>query len=215
MDLTNLPAPVLARLDAHDLTPPTLTMRGNRKVEARPYRRAELRTDENGNPIVEGYATVYEYAYDVAGGPPYGWTETIARGAADKSVRERDDVRLLVNHDGITLARTRSKTLQLASDKTGLWSRATLDAASPIVQGLVSAMRREDMDEMSFAFRAIQQEWNEDYTERRITEVKLYDVSVVSFPANPATVVTVRAEGCMSLAHARATAEALRLRRTA
>ena len=116
----------------------------------------------------------------------------MARGAAAESVRSNDDVRLLVNHDGITLARTRSGTLELHSDDTGLFVRAPLDRKSPTVQSLTSAMERGDMDEMSFAFRALDQEWNDDYTERRINEVKLYDVSVVTFPANPATVAQLR-----------------------
>ena len=58
-------------------------------------------TDDGGTAIVDGYATIYDYAYDVAGGPPYGWTETITAGAADRSVTERDDTRLLFNHDGL------------------------------------------------------------------------------------------------------------------
>ena len=209
-DLTNLPAQVLARLEARGVDPFVVT-RGGRLVEVMRFVPSEIRFDEGGNPTVDGYATTYEDEYDVAGGAPYGWSETIARGAADKSVKERDDVRLLVNHEGLALAITKSNTLSLASDKTGLRSVATLDGSSPTVQSLVSAMQRGDMDEMSFAFRAIRQEWNEDYTERRILEVKLYDVSVVTYPANPATSVHVRSgEGAMSLSLARVAADALR-----
>ena len=53
-------------------------------------------------------------------------------------------------------------------------------------------MERGDLDEMSFAFRVIRQEWDADYLERRITEVQLFDVSLVTYPANPATVAQVR-----------------------
>jgi HK97 family phage prohead protease len=190
-DLRNLPEQVLARL-AESGDDRAVQLRGDRIAEGVRFA-PELRFDAAGNPTLEGYATTYEQGYDVAGGLPYGWVETIARGAADESLRARDDVRLLINHDGITLARTRSKTLELQSDDTGLYVKATLDGKSPTVSSLVSAMRRGDMDEMSFAFKATRQEWNADYTERRITEVKLYDVSVVSFPANPATLVQLRA----------------------
>ena len=55
-------------------------------------------------------------------------------------------------------------------------------------------MGRRDMDEMSFAFRAVRQEWNEDETERRLLEVNIHkgDVSVVNFGANPATNVSIQ-----------------------
>lgn len=196
-DLRNLPPEVLARLaDAGvDLAAvkAECVQRG-RTLEARGFARGGIeRRADNGDPILDGYATVYEYAYDVAGGPSRGgWTETIAQGAADKSVRERDDVRLLINHDGIALARTRSKTLALGSDNTGLAVTSQLDGASPLVQTLASAMDRGDMDEMSFAFQVMRQEWNADYTQRRILEVKLFDVSVVTYPANPAALAQLR-----------------------
>lgn len=196
-DLRSLPPQVLDRLSAHavDLRSARLEaeQRGN-LLEARSFARGELRRDDDGNPVLDGYATVYEYPYEVAGGPPYGWVETIAEGACLRSVRERDDVRLLVNHEGVALARTKSRTLALESDEIGLRCASTLDGASPLVQTLASAMDREDMDEMSFAFQVLRQEWNADYTERRILEVKLFDVSVVTYPANPAAVAQLRAD---------------------
>jgi HK97 family phage prohead protease len=101
-------------------------------------------------------------------------------------------VKLLVNHDGVPIARTKSGTMTLESDDIGLRVRAELDPANPVVAELRSAMDRGDMDEMSFAFRAINDEWSPDYRERTIREVKLFDVSVVTFPANPATVAQLR-----------------------
>lgn len=196
-DLRNLPPEVLARLADHgaDLRTANLevSQRG-RLLEARSFTRGEVRLDEAGNPVLDGYATVYEYPYDVAGGAPYGWSETIAEGACTKSVMERDDVRLLLNHEGVPLGRTGSRTLELESDATGLRCSSTLDAASPLVATIRSAMDRGDLDEMSFAFQVLRQEWNADYTERRILEVKLFDVSVVTYPANPATVAQLRAD---------------------
>lgn len=170
-------------------------------VERREIKDAELRM-EGDLPILEGYATVYDYAYDVAGGVATGgFSEIIARGAATKSVSEvanRDDVRLLIDHVGTPLARTKSGTLQLSSDDVGLRVRAELDPTNPKVQELRSAMARGDVDSMSFAFRAVRQSWNDDYTVRTISEVKLYDVSVVTFPANPATVVKMRSSNVRS-----------------
>jgi HK97 family phage prohead protease len=161
--------------------------------EVRELQRVELRMDGD-QPILDGYATVYDYRYDVAGGPEHGgFTELIARGAADKSATEAD-VRLLVNHEGLPLARTKSGTLALESDDVGLRVRAELDARNPVVTELRSAMDRGDVDEMSFAFRVIRDSWSDDWNERTISEVRLFDVSVVTYPANPATVVKMRAE---------------------
>ena len=162
--------------------------------EVRRVERLELRQSEDGLPVLEGYATVYDYRYDIGGGPDAGgFTEVIAKGAAAKSAKEAD-VRLLVDHDGVPLARTKSGTLELMSDDIGLKVRATLDPSNPAAQQVRSAMERGDLDQMSFAFRVVRESWSKDYTERTISEVKLFDVSVVTYPANPATVVKLRAD---------------------
>lgn len=222
-DLRNLPAVVRERLTegfGNEFLSTRhrgfdINYRGN-TLEHRATPRVEVRQTEAGEPEVYGYATVYEAPYEVMGGPPWGWSETIARGAADKSVREQDDVYLFFDHDGLPMASTKSGTLTLASDQVGLYNESRIDPRSPYSMEIVSRLERGDLDAMSFAFRALRQEWNEDYTERRITEVKLYDVSVVSYPANPATVVSVRSDRPatrgMSLATARAHLDALALR---
>ena len=161
--------------------------------EERRIERLELRM-EGDLPVLDGYATVYDYRYDIGGGPDMGgFTEVIARGAAAKSAKEAD-VRLLINHDGIALARTKSGTLQLESDDVGLRVRAELDPSNPRVAELRSAMERGDVDQMSFAFRAVRSSFDSKTDVRTISEVKLYDVSVVTYPANPATVVKMRAD---------------------
>jgi HK97 family phage prohead protease len=152
----------------------------------------ELRFDEGKPPTLSGYALVYENRYDIGGGPERGgFTETIARGAAAKSAKEAD-VRLLINHTGLPLARTKSGTLTLESDDIGLRIDAELDPANPSVIELRSAMARRDADEMSFAFRSINDQWDSSYEVRTIKELALYDVSVVTYPANPATVAQMR-----------------------
>ena len=159
----------------------------------------ELRTIDETTVGLRGYATVYDFAYEVGGGPERGgWMETIVQGAARRTLNAKPDVRLLVNHDGVPLARTKSGTLVLSEDANGLMVEAeSLDLRSPLVQVLRSAMDRGDMDEMSFAFRVTRQEWNADFTERIIREFALdvsgSDVSMVTYPANPATVAALRA----------------------
>ena len=163
--------------------------------EVRHISRLELRTDDaTGLPVLEGYATVYDYAYDIGGGPDNGgFTEVIARGATAKSAQEAD-VRLLANHSGLPLARTRSGSMTLESDDIGLRVRALLDPTNPAAAEVISGMTRGDIDQMSFAFKVVRDSWSADYNKRTISEVRLFDVSVVTYPANNATVVKLRAD---------------------
>lgn len=199
-DLRNLPTQVLDRLrDAYGDDTLDERHRGfdidyrGRTLEHRAHRGVELRLADDADPVLTGYGTVYDHGYDIWGGPSRGgWTEYIVRGAADKSVAEQDDVFLFFDHAGLPLARTSAKTLRLESDKIGLFNEGRLDHRSAYSMEIAHRVERGDLDAMSFAFQATRQEWNEDYTERRILEVRLFDVSVVSFPANPATVVQMK-----------------------
>lgn len=150
-----------------------------------PLSGVELRTSEDGKTVTfTGYAAVYD---DEAHG------ERIAQGAFTKTVNDRADVRFLVNHDGVPLARTKSGTLVLdAEDPRGLSVVAQLDRGNPRVQELESAMRRGDLDQMSFSFAPVQEREVEGVRELR--EVKLFDVSAVTFPWYEGTTAEVRAE---------------------
>ncbi len=230
LDRLALPEPVLARVGVTDTDP---VLRGvtclaehalpNERLTLAEERtaRAELRAADDGTFGLHGYASVTDVWYEVAGGAPYGWNEMIARGAFTKALTENDDVRLLIEHEGLPLARTWSRTLTLEADERGLLADApSLDLRNPRAQELHSVIERGDADQMSFAFKVVRQEWNDDYTERRILEVRLYDVSVVTYPANPATVVALRnaapahveERAAMTLATAQAFADAARLR---
>ncbi len=154
----------------------------------------ELR-DADGTLTLEGYASVFDVWYEMYGGPSrYGWNEQVARTAFDRTLADGADVQLLINHSGMPLARTKSGTLDLSTDNTGLHVRAGLEPTDPDVLALRPKMERGDLDEMSMAFRVVRQEWNDDYTERTLTELNLNkgDVSVVNYGANPHTSAQVR-----------------------
>ena len=166
---------------------------------------------------VTGYASVVEQPYDMG-----FYTETIKRGAFDKTLAGRPDVQLLVNHEGLPLARTTIPTgqpgyLQLSEDYRGLRFDAQLDRDDPDAQTLMRKIASGLMDQASFAFRVIQQSWSDDRSQRTIEEVSLDrgDVSVVNYGASPATTVDARSprpEGRYPLSLYMAKAEALRLR---
>jgi HK97 family phage prohead protease len=151
----------------------------------------EIREDSGGagsGLAFRGYASVTEHAYDMWDmfGP---YTEEIARGAFEQTLTDGADVAFLLNHGGMTLARTTSGTLRLAEDDTGLLSDADLDRDNSTVRDLASGLRRGDLTEMSFAFRIVRGTWSPDYTAYRIEQVDMHrgDVSVVNYGANPGT----------------------------
>lgn len=156
----------------------------------------EFEVRESGGSLhFEGYATVFNSAYDIYGGPDMGgWSERVLPSAFRKTLQENPDVQLLINHGGMPLARTKSGTLSLSTDRTGLLTRADLDLRDPDVQALRVKMDRGDLDQMSFAFRTIQDRWNDDETERDLVELSLDrgDVSIVNYGANPATSASLR-----------------------
>lgn len=148
--------------------------------------------DEGGAPVLEGYAATFNEEYDL--GP---FRERIDPAAFNRTLGTGPDVRLLIDHEGQPLARTKSGTLELSPDSRGLQVRATLDPSDPDVQRLLPKMRRGDLDQMSFAFRVPSggDEWDAGYRLRTLRTVELNggDVSVVTYPANPQTSVSVRA----------------------
>ena len=145
----------------------------------------EERQDQDSDTLLfTGYASVFDKPYGVRDSRG-AYNETIKPGAFKKTLQEQDDVRFLVNHDGIPLARTSSGTLNLEEDEYGLFVRAELDPSNPTVAEVASAMKRGDLNEMSFAFQAIKDEFDASGQNRSVNEARLFDVSVVTYPANP------------------------------
>ncbi len=156
--------------------------------EFRAFAPAEVRTEEAGVRVT-GYAAVFGQVTDIGG----YYREVIAPGAFTEAIG-RDDVVFLVNHEGLPLARTRSGTLLLSQDATGLRMETVLDAEDPDVKAITGKMKRGDLDKMSFAFIPQVQEWDEsgDVPLRTIRKAALYDVSIVTTPAYDGTSIGLR-----------------------
>jgi len=161
-----------------------------KKTERRTFtvRDIEARQAEDGTMRMAGYAAVFNEA-----SLPLPFIEKIAPGAFSKTLQETPDVRLLANHEGLPMARTKNGTMRLYEDETGLYFEAEL-ANTQEARDLYTLVARGDVDQMSFAFRVIRQNWSKDRTERTLTEVSLADgdVSIVTYPAYPATSVEAR-----------------------
>ena len=147
-------------------------------------RAIEVRAEEN--MTITGYASVYGDEYDLG-----YFTERVAPGAFEG--RLDDDVRLLINHEGMPLARTTNGTLELTTDGRGLFYRAQL-ADTQEGRDLYKLIQRGDITQSSFAFTIDDDEWTADRKLRTIKRVgRLYDVSPVTYPASPTTTVQARA----------------------
>ena len=170
--------------------PPELKRSDGTLLERRFVDVSELRINENEKKVA-GYAAKFNERSE----PIWGmFREVVAPGAFAKTIKTAD-VRLLINHDGLPLARTKSNTLMLGEDETGLWFEANVDMADPDVQRIIPKMQRGDLDQMSFGFYVVRDRW--DHTEgdervRTLLEVDLFDISVVTFPAYPQTTVGLR-----------------------
>src|SRR5262245_55045724 len=154
-----------------------------------PALRVETREDDL-RPRIVGYAAVFDSLSENLG----GFRERIRPGAFRRALAEGQDVRALIDHDpSLILGRTRSGTLELRETARGLL--ATIDPPNTSrARDLVESMRRGDVDQMSFGFRTVTDDWHTEDGEavRELIDVDLFDVSVVTFPAYPATDVAVR-----------------------
>ena len=160
-------------------------------VEIREIHAADLTLDSAGpNGTFTGYAAVFDSPSE-----PLPFTETIAPGAFARSLKSRNDVRMYMNHnDDMVLASRRSGTLKLEEDSRGLKVTATLPDTT-YARDLRALMQAGVVDSMSFGFSVPRggDEWSQDGSQRRLNEVRLHDVSVVSgTPAYAATSAMVR-----------------------
>jgi uncharacterized protein len=161
------------------------------EIERRTYG-VELRTKDSatGASTITGYAAVFNSKSE-----DLGFREVIMPGAFDRALKEEHDVRALWNHNAdMVLGRTKSGTLRLSVDERGL----KIEADMPDTQAGRDAMTliaRGDVDQMSFAFRTISDEWRTEDGEqiRELRDLELLDVSPVAYPAYAATVVSARA----------------------
>lgn len=142
---------------------------------------------------LEGYASVVSKEYEMY--DMFGrYTESVSPGAFDVTLSKSPDVAFLVNHRGVTMARTKFGTLELSADAMGLKSVAYLNPKRNDVRDLILAIDDKDITEMSFAFMIDAGTWNDDFTRYSIDQVDLDrgDVSAVNYGANPYTSVSAR-----------------------
>jgi HK97 family phage prohead protease len=191
---------VVGRIEAENDERSTVTGEAKSKLETRivEVEAFDVREEADGMHL-EGYAALFNSRSENLG----GFTETIKPGAFRASLKSRNDVKLLWNHDsGAVLGSTRAGTLTLTEDERGLRVSATLPNTS-YGRDAKELISRGDVSAFSFGFSMPARggdEWNADGTERVLKSVRLHEVSLVAFPAYPETSGTATVRGLDKIA---------------
>jgi HK97 family phage prohead protease len=156
------------------------------KIETRVFTNDfEVRETADGMTLT-GYAARFNEPSE-----PLPFIERIAPGAFKRSLRAKNDIKLLWNHSSSdVLGSTRSGTLRLYEDEMGLRVEADLPDTQAGRDAKV-LIQRGDVTGFSFGFTVPPNgdSWNSDGTERTLRSVRLLEVSTgVAFPAYPSTV---------------------------
>ena len=175
-----------ARIEQITLKEPVFRRKVVNVEDMRTEQRAE---GDSGLPPIVGYAALFDVVAEIC-----WFTESIAVGAFTDSLSRKDDVRALFNHDvNLVLGRTKASTLSLEEDEKGLKSRI-LPPDTQLGRDTVVLIERGDISQMSFGFCIEAEEARYEEGQKphyTITRAKLFDVSVVTFPAYEETEVDV------------------------
>jgi HK97 family phage prohead protease len=157
------------------------------------------RADSDSAKVFTGHAAVFDARTSIGNPLRWGFYEEIAPGAFTKTLAE-GDARFLVDHDTrLLVARVSAGDLQLVEDGIGLAATVDpLDEELSYVRDLARNLEKRRITGMSFGFYVVRDEWTSIEVEvtgadgkttsepadlRRITEVRLLEVSAVTFPA--------------------------------
>lgn len=151
---------------------------------------------DGGKRAIEGYFAVFGTLYEGWDGE---WDESVETGAFDGALDA--DIRALINHDArLVLGRTTAGTLTLRVDEHGLWGRTEINGDDQDALNLYARVQRRDVTQCSFGFDILDEERSIDEVTGKvhfmIRRVKLYEVSVVTFPAYEETGVEARRADC-------------------
>ena len=160
------------------------------------FRGLSLEKREDSGDVITGYAAVYNSdSLDLG-----YFTEVIRPGAFRRAVADQQDVRALLDHDsGKIIGRTKAGNLSLSEDYNGL--RVTLTPTdTEDGRTALEWVRSGVVDGFSFGFETVSDKWGtkDGRAYRELLDVNLFEISLVAFPAYPATTAAVRSEDLAS-----------------
>ena len=155
------------------------------------YSASQFNTRKDGEELyIEGYFSVFNSNYELWSGA----TESVAPGAFSNTLGE--DIRALIDHETrLVLGRNKSGTLELKEDAHGLWGKIRINPNDSDAMNLYERVKRGDVDQCSFGFDIVKEDTevrDDGSVHWTIREVKLYEVSVCTFPAYTDTNVSAR-----------------------
>lgn len=165
--------------------------------------RIERRSEGEPEQLV-GHAAVFNQWTVLYQGRSWRIRERLIPGCFKNALAEKQDVRALFNHDAnYVLGRTRSGTLALEEDATGLLSRTDYPRTQTIQDLVIGPVGRRDISGMSFGFntrpggfRSTEYEAEDGFSniDIELTDLDLFDISVVTYPAYDGTDVGLRSQ---------------------
>ena len=166
----------------------------NLKNQVRSIGKLQTRADNNETDEmkIEGYFVVFNSETKLF--------ENYYEEISDKAFKDIDltDIRALADHDTAkVLGRTKSQTLSLTVDDKGLYGEITINKNDSEAVNLYERVKRGDIDQCSFGFNILDETMDtraDGSTKWTITEIELFEVSVVTFPAYADTAVEARSE---------------------
>ena len=165
------------------------------------FRPFELKAldDEKGAHMFEGYGSVF--------GTVDSYNDTIVKGAFKQTLREwkaqKKLPKLLLQHGGGGFFSSNADDMvpigkweEMYEDDHGLFMRGRLfDVDTDRAKSTYAALKEGELDGLSIGFRTLKSKMDEETGIRTLTEIRLYEVSLVTFPANdPARVTAVKAD---------------------
>ena len=152
---------------------------------------SKFTTRENGaEKRIEGYFAVFNSNYDIAP----GMSESIAPGSFSNTLN--GDIKALIDHETMyVLGRNQAGTLELRETKHGLWGSILLNPNDQDAMNLYARVERGDVNQCSIGFDILEEDtiFNKDGSVHwTIKAIKLYEVSVCTFPAYDETSVKAR-----------------------
>ncbi len=169
-----------------------------RKLESgREFRNMEFNAVDDDKKIVEGYATTFDQPYLLYESDDYKVFEVVDSRAFIGC--DLSDVIMQYDHMGRVFARNKNGTLTFNTDSTGFKIRGDL-GGTQLGSQIYEEIKGGYSDKMSISFTIAKDKRESITDENGITTVtrtilqfkKLYDVSVVSIPANDMTSISAR-----------------------
>ena len=166
----------------------------NLKNQVRSLGKLQTRADNNETDEmkIEGHFVVFNSETELYDG--------MYEEISDKAFANIDlsDIRALADHDTAkVLGRTKSNTLKLSVDDKGLYGEITINKNDSEAVNLYERVKRGDIDQCSFGFNILDETMDtraDGSTKWTITEIELFEVSIVTFPAYQDTSVEARSE---------------------